>query len=233
MSYAGLKLLGRGMYSPTEASRLTRVPIRRINRWTRGYWFMHRGKRQWSDPIVGPGATTISDAPFLDFADLMEVRCLSALRDQRIGWTAIRLASMRGKDFLNTLHPFSSDRFRLVGRDILAEVTDEAGDRQLLDLVKNQWVFDKLVIETLRKGLHYTGKDFPQWWTPMENRTVVVHPARSFGAPVVLPGGIRTRILFGSFKTEKSHEAVARWYNVSEEAVRDAVEFEESIRQAA
>lgn len=103
MSNTGLKLLGRGMYSPTEASRLTRVPIRRINRWTRGYWFMHRGKRQ-----------------------------------------------TRGKDFLNTLHPFSSDRFRIVGRTILAVVTDEAGDRQLLDLVQNQWVFDKLVMDTLR-----------------------------------------------------------------------------------
>lgn len=233
MIQAGLKLLGRGLYSPTEASRLTRVPIRRINRWTRGYWFVHRGKRQWSDPIVGGGTTRIGDAPFLDFADLIEVRCLSAFRDQRIGWTAIRLASLRATEVLGTSHPFSSDRFKVVGRTILAEIKDEAGDRQLLDLVRDQWVFEKLVTDKLRRGLHYTDKDIPQWWTPLDNRTVVVHPARAFGAPVVMPGGIRTRVLFGSFKAEQSYEAVARWYNVTVEAVEDAVEFEESIRHAA
>ena len=233
MAQADLKLLGRGLYSPTEASRLTRVPIRRINRWTRGYWFVHRGKPQWSDPIVGGGALRISDAPFLDFADLIEVRCLSALRDQRIGWSAIRLASLRAKEVLETSHPFSSDRFKVVGQSILAKIKDEAGDRQLLDLVRDQWVFEQLVFDKLRKGLHYTDSDSPQWWTPLENRTVVVHPARAFGAPVVLPGGIRTRVLSGSFSAEQSYEAVARWYNVTEEAARDAVEFEESIRLAA
>jgi uncharacterized protein (DUF433 family) len=228
-----LKLLGRGLYSPTEASRLTRVPIRRINRWTRGYWFVHRGKPQWSGPIVGGGAERISDAPFLDFADLIEVRCLSALRDKKIGWSAIRLASLRAKDVLGTTHPFSSDRFKVVGRSILAEIKDESGDRRLLDLVRDQWVFDELVMERLRRGLHYADKDQPQWWTPIDNRTVVVHPARAFGAPVVLPSGIRTRVLYGSFRAEQSHDAVARWYNVTVEAVMDAVEFEESIRQAA
>lgn len=233
VAQGGPRLLGRGLYSPTEVSRLTRVPIRRINRWTRGYWYVHRGRPQWSGPIVGAGGERISDAPFLDFADLIEVRCLSALRDRKIGWSSIRLASLRAKDVLGTTHPFSSNRFRIVGRSILAEVTDEGGDRQLLDLVRNQWVFDELVIERLRKGLHYTERDGPQWWTPLENRTVVVDPARAFGAPVVMPAGMRTRVLYGSFRTEQSHEAVARWYNVTVDAVKDAVEFEESIRKAA
>jgi uncharacterized protein (DUF433 family) len=228
------ELLGRGLYSPPEASRLTRVPIRRINRWTRGYWYMDRGKKEWSGPIVGGGAERLGDAPFLVFADLIEIRCLSILRDSQIGWKTIRLASLRGKSVLDTEHPFSSDRFKLVGRQLLAEVNDTAGDRQLVDLVRDQWVFDKLVIETLRKGVHYAGNDRPQWWSPLgDDRTVVVHPSRAFGAPVVIPGGIRTRVLYGAYRAEESHESVARWYNVTVEAVKDAVEFEVSIRQAA
>lgn len=229
-----LDLLGRGLYSPTEASRLTRVPIRRINRWTRGYWFVHRGKRQWSDPIVGLGRETLGDAPILDFADLLEVRCLSAFRDQRIGWPAIRLAFMRAKEVLKTSHPFSSNRFKVSGRAILAEVTDESGDRHLLDLVRDQWVFERLVIDSLRKGLHYGGEDSPQWWNPLgKERKVMVHPARAFGAPIVFPGSIRTQVLYGSFQAEQSVEAVAEWYSVTADAVRDAVEFEESLRRAA
>lgn len=232
MGQPDFRLLGRGLYSPSEASRLTRVPLRRVNRWTRGYWYVDRGKRHWSEPIVGDGAERIGDAPCLDFADLIEVRCLSALRDKKIGWPTIRLASLRGKEVLGTAHPFSSDRFRLVGRNILAEIKDEAGDPQLLDVVRDQWVFE-IVLDRLRKGLHYSDKDAPQWWTPLDHRSVVVHPARAFGAPVVLPSGIRTRVLYGSFRAEESHDAVARWYNVSVDSVRDAVDFEESIRLAA
>jgi uncharacterized protein (DUF433 family) len=86
----------------------------------------------------------------------------------------------------------------------------------------------------MRKGLHYANTDQPQWWKPLgDDRSVVVHPARAFGAPVALPSGIRTRVLYGSYRAEQSHEVVARWYDVTVEAVKDAVEFEESIRRAA
>jgi hypothetical protein len=234
MDQLDFPLLGRGLYSPTEASRLARVPIRRVNRWTRGYWFVHRGQRQWSDPIVGKGADRLGDAPVLDFSDLVEVRCLSALRDRNIGWPAIRLASIQGKSVLGTEHPFSSDRFKIVGRTILAEVTDAAGDRRLLDIVRDQWVFDRLVIETLRQGLHYGESDRPEWWSPLgADRQVMVHPARAFGAPIVFPGSIRTRVLYGSFKAEGSLDAVAEWYSVEQRSVADAVEFEEGLRRAA
>ena len=226
-----LKLLGRGLYSPTEASRLTRVPMRRINRWTRGYWFTEKGKRKWSDPIVGiGGAKLIDDAAFLDFADLIEIRCLSALRDKHISWRTIRLVSLRGKEVLQTNYPLSSGRFIVVGQSLLAEV----GQGELLDLARDQMVFRELVLGSFRKNVHYADKDAPQWWTPLgEDRTVMVHPARAFGAPVVIPGGIRTRILYGSFRAEGSLEEVANWYNVSVSAVKDAVEFEESLRAAA
>ncbi len=234
MAQSNLTLLGRGLYSPTEASRLTRVPIRRINRWTRGYWFFHRGKRQWSEPIVGLGRDTLGDAPVLDFADLLEVRCLSAFRDRNIGWPSIRLAFIRAREVLKTSHPFSSNRFQVSGRAILAEVEDESGDKHLLDLVRDQWVFDQLVFESLHKGLHYGREDSPQWWTPLgEERKVMVHPARAFGAPIVFPENIRTRVLYASFGAEQSVEAVAEWYRVTETAVSDAIEFEESIRRVA
>lgn len=234
MANSTISLLGRGLYSPTEAARLTRVPIRRINRWTRGYWYMDRGKREWSDPIVGSGAERLGDAPVLDFADLIEIRCLSALRDRHIGWPVIRIASLRGKDVLATSHPFSSDRFKVVGRTLLAEIGGEHPDRQLIDLVRNQFVFDEIVLGTMRKGVQYANQDRPQWWAPLgEHRSVMVHPARSFGAPIVSPAGIRTRVLYGSFRADGSHEEVARWYNVTVDSVKDAVEFEESIRAAA
>jgi uncharacterized protein (DUF433 family) len=156
------------------------------------------------------------------------------LRDVHVGWRAIRLASIRGKELLKTEYPFSSDRFKNIGKSLFAEVVDAAGDRRLIDLVRDQWVFEKLVLESMRKGVHYEHDDQPQWWAPLgDDRAVMIHPSRAFGAPVVVPGSIRTRVLYGSYRAEESHEAVAQWYGVSVGAVKDAVEFEASIRKAA
>jgi uncharacterized protein (DUF433 family) len=135
---------------------------------------------------------------------------------------------------LGTKYPFSSDRFRAIGKTLLAEISDQDGDSHLIDLVKDQWVFDRIVIESMRKGVHYASSDLPQWWTPLgEDRAVMIHPSRAFGAPTVVPSGIRTRVLYLSHRAEKSNEAVAWWYRVPVNAVIDAVEFEASIRKAA
>ena len=234
MSQSDFGLIGRGLYSPTEASLIIRVPIRRIRRWTKGYWFVHHWKRQWSEPVIGTDLGDIGGAPVLDFADLMEVRFLSMFRDCKIGWPTIRLAAIKAKELLGTSHPFSSHRFRTDGRNILAEIVDETGDRHLLNLLSDQWEFERVVVEFLRRGLHYNGKDQPQWWSPLgEEKSVVLDPARSFGAPIIVPGSVRTRILYGGYKAEGSYDAVADWYRVAPDAVRDAVEFEDGLRKAA
>ncbi len=234
MARTDFKLIGKGLYSPTEASILTQVPIRRVNRWTRGYWYVDRGRVRWSKPIVGDGKRKVGDAPFLTFADIIEVRALSAFRDEGVGWQTIRAASDRARKDLQTSHPFSSYRFETDGRRILREVTDDTGDKHLIDIVSDQLEFRRLVMDFLRQGLKYDGHDAPQSWAPLgEDRTVVVSPSHSFGAPIVVPSGVQTRVLYGSFKAEGSYEDVARWYKVSPDAVRDAVEFEEGLRKAA
>jgi uncharacterized protein (DUF433 family) len=231
MSKPELKLIGRGLYSLTEASRLTGIPIRRIKRWVNGYHFWHRGRRQWSVPVIGNEIGPIGGVPVLDFADLQEVRFLNAFRDQKIGWPAIRLAAAKAREVLNTEHPFSSKRFVADGRTILLEIVDETGDRKLLDLLKDQWLLERVVFQSLRKWLHYGDKDQPQWWSPLgDDRHVRVNPRRSFGAPIVSPGGIRTRILHDAYLGQGSVEAVAEWYAVEPAAVYDAVQFEEGIR---
>lgn len=230
----GSSLVGRGLYSPTEASRIAGVPVRRMRRWTHGYWYHYRGDRQWSEPIVGLGLGTVGSAPVLDFADLMEVRFLNAFRNQGVGWRTIRIASERAKEILGTAHPFSSFRFTTDGTNILADVLNMTSDRQLLDLVRDQWEFERLIGTFLRKGIHYDGEDQPQYWRPLgDDRSVLLHPRRSFGAPIVTPGSVRTQILHAAYKAEGSRDEAARWYKVDRVTVDDAIEFEESLERAA
>jgi uncharacterized protein (DUF433 family) len=233
MLQSDFNLIGRGVYSLTEASRLTRVPLRRMRRWTQGYWYTLRDKRQWSAPVIGTDLGLVGGAPALDFADLIEVRFLNSFRDLEISWASIRLAAERAKQILETDHPFSSQRFMTDGQTILARIVDESGELHLLDLVRNQWELERVVLEFCRRELQFDGADHPiRWWPLGLDRLVVVDPARSFGAPIVSQGSIRTRVLYGAYIAEGSVEAVADWYSTTPAAVSDAIEFEGNMRGA-
>lgn len=225
---ASLNLIGRGIYSLTEATRLTRVPTERIVRWTRGYRF--RIGTTWHDsPALIAGANRSEEGqPFLNFGDLIELRFLEALKARGLSIPAIRIASERARDAFMTDRPFSSRRFTTVGRMILTEVQDELGETALWNLVKDQYEL-RHVIAPLLNGLEYddNGDDSPTRWWPLGRRgLVVVDPARRFGDPIVARPGIPTRILWHAVGAEGSIEAAANWYEVTPRAVRAAVAFE-------
>ena len=68
-----------------------------------------------------------------------------------------------------------------------------------------------------------------EWWPLDKSKLVVLNPKRSFGQPIVPREGVPTSILSRSYRVEHSYPRVARWYAVSERAVRHAVEYEETL----
>ena len=62
-----------------------------------------------------------------------------------------------------------------------------------------------------------------------KNNKVAVDPRRNFGQPTIFQDGVPTRVLAKSVKANRSVEEVARWYEVSPEAVEEAVEFEQKL----
>jgi uncharacterized protein (DUF433 family) len=222
--------IGRGVYSLTEAARLSDVPQRRIRRWTMGYSYKFKGESHYSPPIIASEVAPVNGAATLDFGDLLEVRFLNAFREHKVSWKAIRIASERAKELLGRHHPFSTRIFKTDGRTILAEIVKETGDKVLLDLVKNQYEFERIVSPFLYAGIEFDKLKEPmRWWPLGENRLVVVDPTRSFGAPIVDKGGVPTKILFDAFRAEKSTKIVANLYEVNQKEVKDAVYFERRL----
>lgn len=223
--------VGRGVYTVAEASLLTGVDRHRISRWTRGYTFMYHGTRQIMSAIIGREAES-DETPILTFADLMELRFLDAFRKNGVSTKALRIAAQRAKELLGRHHPFSTQIFKSDGRTILAEITKETGDRVFLDIVNDQYVFEKVIASYLYSGLDFNDlKEPARWWPMGKDRTVVIDPRRSFGAPIVSKAGIPTKILKSAVDAEKSVEFVAKWYGAAIDEVKDAVEFES--KQAA
>jgi uncharacterized protein (DUF433 family) len=225
------RYIGKGVYSLAEAARLTKITRHRISRWTRGYTFISNEKLRYSPPVIGIDLKEVpGEPPPLSFLDLLEVRFLEAFLKHGIKWKTIRIASQKAADLLNRLHPFSTYKFKTDGRTILMETMREDEDRVLLDLVKDQYVFEQIIGPFLYQGIEYNDRDEPyRWWPLGEHRSVVIDPRRAFGAPIVVPSGVPTKILAGGFKAEGSLSFVARWYDVTPEEVKDAVDFEEQL----
>ncbi len=145
-------LLGGGVYSVTEAARLTRVREPRIRRWLRGYAYRTSDDVRKSPPVWCHELPTVEGAMALGFRDLIEVRLVDAFRNAGVGWKALRIAAERAAELFGDTHPFSSRRFRTDGRKIFAEVGRETGEVQLLDLVRSRYAF-KRVLDPYLKDL--------------------------------------------------------------------------------
>lgn len=228
--------IGRGVYSIAEAGRLTGVPAASLQRWTRGYHYTYRGEKRYSPPIIGTGLKSHDREPILEFRDLIEVRFLSAFRRLGVSWTVIRRVAGKVHQALQQTHPFATRVFRTDGRTILLElVSDDAIDHRLIDLLRDQYEWNRVVnAHLIGEKVEFSNDEIPiRWWPLGIDRQVVVDPVRSFGAPIVAREGVQTYLLAKAVGIEGDVDYVAHWYDVTPEAVRDAVSFESGIRAAA
>jgi hypothetical protein len=184
--------IGKGIYSVAEASLLSRVPQRRIRRWLQGYEYKIAGQRRTSSPVLRRDFDSPDGILSLSFLDLLEVRFVNEFRQQGVSWNTIRVASQRAVEVLGHDHPFSTKRFRTDGKTILLEIAQEAEEAALLDLVRDQYAFRRIVAPFL-KGVEFGPEDVARRWWPMNRRNaVVLDPARAFGQPIVHREGVPT-----------------------------------------
>lgn len=224
------QLVGKGLYTLHEAYRFTKIPTRRIVRWTRGYDYKYKGKVLSSDPIIARELSPVNGKPVLTFLDLIEIRFLDAFRSYGVSWKSIRIAAKRAAEILKHTHPFSTKRFRTEGRSIFADFVDETGDEILVDLVRNQYEFRKIVSPYLYAGLEFNEDQEPmRWWPLGRSAGVVIDPMRSFGSPIVAKVGIPTQVIMSSFKTSDSLETVADWFDIDVRSVDRAITYERSL----
>jgi uncharacterized protein (DUF433 family) len=223
--------IGKGVYSLAEAERLIKIPRQRISRWTRGYTYRYKGETHHTPPLIAGDTEPSADkSPILSFLDLLEVRFLDAFLVHGVSRKAVRIAALNARELLGRHHPFSTRIFKTDGRSIFAEIAKGTEDKRLLDVVKNQFVFVQVISPSLYAGIEFGESNDPQRWWPLgKKHAVVVDPERGFGAPIVARSGVPTKVLANAFKAEGSVGFVAKWYEVSEREVRDAVLFEERL----
>lgn len=228
---ADSSLLGIGLYTVPEAARLTGVSQARLRRWLRGYTCRSGEGGAASGPVWQRQLPEIDGTLGLGFLDLMEARFVDAFRKAAVPWRVIRLGAERARALCGADHPFSSQRFRTDGRTIFAEIVDQVGEPQLLDLVKSQFAFARVIGPSLYAGIEFSNRDMPARWWPLGRDTpVVIDPARSFGQPIESLSGVPTAVLADAVAAEGSVAKVARLFRLSPQSLNAALRFEQ--RQA-
>ncbi|WP_075359130.1 DUF433 domain-containing protein [Caballeronia sordidicola] len=226
-----MKLTGVGLYTFHEASRLTKIPIRDLRRWLDGY--SYRDKAQETSVSVPPLWKTELAQDEMDgitFHDLLEIRFVQAFRKSGVSLQTIRLASRMARELFAMPYPFTSRRFQTDGRTIFASAMEETGETELLDLVRRQYAFRKVIEPSLYHGIEFDQNQLATRWYPSHrSKAVMLDPEVSFGKPVVADGAVRTEILYDAVLAEGNKNLVARLYEVPVAAVDAAIAFEESL----
>lgn len=228
MQRDGSAYLGLGIYTLGEASRLSGVSAQRIRRWLLGYRYTYEG-RLHSQAALFRGQIAPFDSKLeLGFRDLLEIRIVDAFAEAGLGLPTIRKALERASKLIDSDHPFSTAQFRTDGRAIFLELQELDNEPILVDILKGQYAFRK-IIEPSFKNLEFIDGEAIRWWPLTRQRTVVVDPAVAFGQPIASRSGVPTLALANAVKAEGSVQRVSAAYRVTVDEVRDAIEFERSL----
>lgn len=226
-----MELVGLGVYTYTEASRLTGINTLDLKRWLHGRQYKKKGEanQRFIEPIWRSKLEEF-DIEGLSFHDLLEVRFVKAFRDHGVPLQTIRIAAEHAKDLFDSEYPFTCERFQTDGRTIFAEAIRETGETQLLDLRKKQFAFNEVIRPSLYRGIEFDDGLASRWFPGGRKKDVVLDPEISFGKPIITEYGIRTDILYDAYLAEdKNKRLVAAQYDVPLKAINSAIKFEERL----
>ena len=233
METNGYRFIGVGLYAVPEAARLTGVSTGRIRRWLRGYTFRTSTGEHQSGPVITSSLPPIDGILTLTFLELLEIRIVDAFLQVGVKWKTIRDARDNARRTLGE-YPFSRGRFVTDGRRIFEPLARGSArrDAAFVDVVTSQHNFRGAVAPYLKTLKFSPDGQADEWWPLGKTRSIVLTPHRGFGQPIIAREGVPTSILARLYKAEQSFSRVARWYEVSERAVRDAVEYESTLAAA-
>lgn len=221
-------LIGIGLYSPRQAAELTGIESRTLRRWLLRDDDTH--KPLWHPEPEAKGAP---DA--LSFRDLLEVKAVWALKQQGVSLQTIRRALENLKSHYQVDYPLTNPRLATDGKDVFIQTIDASGEEWLSDLAKRQKVIAEFVNPSILKSISFDEGHNPVAWQPdPKDPLIQVDPKRGFGKPYVLPSYLSTRTLAKAYAAEgEDAGAVARYFDITEDEVIRAANFEKRIAAGA
>lgn len=227
MLYSGL--LSAGIYSVPEAAQLVEAEQAETRVWI-------EGRKGAQDPLINNEIGRIGNKLAISFTNLMELRFVAFFSNAGVRLNAIRSIMNEVRDTLEHPHPFATKTvFRTDGKKIVAEIARKNGVESIYDLRARNYEMPVLIMKTLHEDVVYDPHGDAISWCPRPKvaPNVIVHPAHSFGQPILLKSLVPTATIAKAYRVEGDSEIVAEMYEIPESQVIEAVRFDEILRQAA
>lgn len=221
-------LIGRGLYSVSEAGRLTSIPASRIGRWLNGRTRTYRGEAVFDRPLWMPELPATDGQLNLSFRDLIEVRMVDRFRSKGLSLPYIRKVVEAARAIVGETHPFTSNSFKTDGKRVYQEVLSKTDEPKLIEVLEGQHAFHSIIALGL-KDIEFEDGELLLWRPQTGRSDVILDPSRSFGQPILGQSGVSTAIIKLAFDTGRSSRDIGRDFEISERSVRSALAFEAKL----
>ena len=216
-----MNLLGRGVYSLSEAARLTQLRPGRVRDWFRPLEAPRSGSA-----VFRSDYPSVGDDRAISFLDLIEVYIAGKLREASppVSLQHIRKVHQKLSIQYSEKHPFCDrEIYHGEGKIFTRQLDDAEG--AVIEAITNQAYINSVIMPFLQKIEYDHLTNLAKLWHIADG--VVVDPARCFGKPIVSAIGIATRILASAYEANgRDAKKVADWFEIDAEHVYIAVRFE-------
>jgi uncharacterized protein (DUF433 family) len=218
-------MLGQGVYTVAEVSKLTDLHPSRVRSW-----FRQRSDGSGFGPVFESDYQPVDGDYAVSFLDLIDVLVVGTFRDQfHVPMRVVRRAHRLLQDRLGTKHPFCLSDLYTDGKSIFLLAANQLNEKILSEIVSRQQFFLHI-----KEKLHHIDYNeisrLARRWRITDG--VVVDPAVCMGKPTVAKTGVATYVVANQYyANHKDSGLIADLYGIGEQDVANAVAFEKWYRR--
>lgn len=214
--------VNKGIYTYYDVSRLLGMSRSRINGFVKG----HKNKNGVDKkPVLLNAKNFIFDnKEYFTFLDLIELKFIQHFLKQGLKRNDIIKAYYQIKIEFNRPHPFAticvsdSKQIFLDNKQVLLNPKD-----------KQLWLRE-LSKSSLLEGIDFENDLAVRWYPNRKIPEIVIDPCYKYGKPILKDQNIKTETIYNAYLAEeKNISTVSSWFEIPEELVIKAVNFEEGL----
>lgn len=209
-------IIGSGIYTAADASRILKIPYTKAK-----YWFKHYAKQKFPSASNYTYHFNVKDISAVNFLTLVEMYVFYTLKEKGIGTNKIMEAHTVMASFLNTPYPFAKEDIYVDSKSLLF-----GRDDQLITADRNLQTVIVQVLKPFIKKISFSDDRLARKFYPLgKRRSIVVNPENQFGQPIIEGTNILVETVYSLSRGGESKQLIAKLYDISIRNVEDAIEF--------
>ena len=165
----------------------------------------------------------------IDFDGLVSMRVIATLRSSGVSWQAIRKSEAWLREQTGVPKPFATATLWHGSGDVYTEWSEKLIAASRAGQAAFDFLHEKLILVS---GLKLDDeRNWALWWEPLPE--VRLHPEIQFGAPCIAGTRIPTGAIVGALNGGDSREFVMGAYDVTQDQLEAAIDWESRLRFAA